>query len=202
MSFVWSSLLYCLLSVFPSLHSKRAHVILLLESDWIMLKIIVYKAKYKLLYNMLHYFHCSFDGWHLVPLWLEMEKAMMPLCYFSISLSPILTVSLSVCLLENRKTLSFFHILNCERLRPCSECTSATGEPSSGYNWNGMVEMFLSLPLSCCPFYPASPWVCGTCAGVQACFCPFIFTSVRLQGDTLGHSHILTGRPGRAHFVW
>lgn len=95
MSFVWSSLLYCLFSVFPSLHSKRTHVILPLESDWIMLKIIVYKAKYKVLYNLLHYFHCSFDGWHLVPLWLEMEKAMIPLCYFSVSLCH--QSSLSLC---------------------------------------------------------------------------------------------------------
>lgn len=174
MSFVWSSLLYCLLSVFPSLRSKRTHVILPLESDWIMLKIIVYKTKYKLLYNLLHYFHCSFDGWHLVPLWLEMEKAMIPLCYFSISLSPILTVSLSVCLLKNRKTLLFFHILNCERLWPCSECTSATGEPSTEMEWLKWSCPYLSLAV----LSTLQPHECV--ARVQACMHVSVRSSLHL----------------------
>lgn len=101
---------------------------------------------------------------------------MIPLCYFSISLSPILTVSLSVCLLKNRKTLLFFYILNCEyeRLWPCSECTSATGEPSTE-----MEQLKCSCPyLSLAVLSTLQPPECV--ARVQACMHVSVRSSLHL----------------------
>lgn len=191
LSFVWSALLYCLLSVFPSLHSKRAHVIFLLESHWIMLEIIVYKAKYKLLYNIRHYFHCSFDGWHLVSLWLEMEKAMMPLCYFSISLSPS---SLSLCQSVSKRIERHFLFSNSElwvslalfRVYRC-HWGAVRWVPLKWNGWNVPV--------------PASFPSTRTCTGVHACICPLVFASVHFDGDLLGYGPAFTSRPGHVHFV-
>ncbi len=180
--------LYCLLSVFPSLHSKHAHDILLLESDWIMLEIIIYKAKYKLLYNIRHYFQCSFDSWHLISLWLEMEKAMMPLCYFSISLSPS---SLSVCILENRKTISFFKLWTVSASGRVQRVPRPLGSVCwVPLKWNGW-----NIPI------PASLQSVCTCTGVHACISPFIFASVHLEGSLLGYSPAFTSRPGHGHFI-
>lgn len=58
---------------------------------------------------------------------------MMPLCYFSISLSPSsLSLCQSVSQRIERHFLFFFLILNCEHLCPFSECTAALGNRPLG----------------------------------------------------------------------
>lgn len=105
LSFVWSALLYCLLSVFPSFNSKSTHIILPLEFDWIILK----SSFTKLNINCCRICNIIFivlltAGFTVVR---DGEGNDAPVLFLHHSVT-ILTVFIPVCLLENRKTFSFF----------------------------------------------------------------------------------------------